>query len=197
MAYLSSKNVAYIFWHTSAHAKETVHVDSPNTFNAIDTTYAAVDRWHKENGWKGFGYHGLIRMDGSYQQGRKLNETGAQVYGLNSKSWGLCFSGHGDYQNFTLAQYVTGIQKTREMQRMVVNDCGAVPRLLGHGPGVRTLYKEGVLTRRFWTSKSCPGNLVKMDIVRQVMDELPNLHIELSKDEVTKAAQKILLMSLA
>lgn len=71
-----------------------------------------IDRWHRGNGWRGFGYHGLIDRDGSAATGRALSEQGAHIKGHNETSIGFCLvGGHGSAvsdafdENFTTEQY--------------------------------------------------------------------------------------------
>jgi hypothetical protein len=80
-----------------------------------------IDKWHKERGWSGIGYHyvilnGKIRpnfyldsLNGSIEVGRYFdgdnwlskNETGAHALGYNDKSIGICLIG---IKSFTYAQ---------------------------------------------------------------------------------------------
>lgn len=53
-----------------------------------------VDRWHKEKGWDGIGYHWFIRRDGQIEPGRTEDKVGAHCEGENSHSIGICV--HGD-----------------------------------------------------------------------------------------------------
>lgn len=48
-----------------------------------------VDRWHRENGWKGIGYHFVVMPDGSIALGRSVYEAGAHTIGQNSGSVGI------------------------------------------------------------------------------------------------------------
>jgi len=52
-----------------------------------------IDRWHKDRGWRGIGYHYVIDRDGSIATGRHLNTTGAHVKGHNTGSVGICLIG--------------------------------------------------------------------------------------------------------
>ena len=54
-----------------------------------------IDRWHKEQGWSGIGYHFFVRKDGSIYRGRPLWAMGAHVTGKNDVSIGIC--AEGDY----------------------------------------------------------------------------------------------------
>ncbi len=57
---------------------------------------ADIDRWHREKGWAEIGYHFVIPLDGSIEQGRDLGEPGAHVSGHNAKTIGICLIGGTD-----------------------------------------------------------------------------------------------------
>ena len=52
-----------------------------------------IDGWHKDKGWKGIGYHFVVRRDGTVETGRPLSEVGAHVVGHNRYSIGICYEG--------------------------------------------------------------------------------------------------------
>ena len=52
-----------------------------------------IDRWHKERGWKGIGYHYVVRRDGTVEPGRPLTEAGAHCKYHNRHSIGVCYEG--------------------------------------------------------------------------------------------------------
>ncbi len=52
-----------------------------------------IDGWHKQKGWNGIGYHFVILIDGTIENGRSIETTGAHTRGYNSKSWGVCYIG--------------------------------------------------------------------------------------------------------
>ena len=52
-----------------------------------------INRWHKERGWSGIGYHYVIRRDGSIDIGRHATAIGAHAYGHNATSVGVCLIG--------------------------------------------------------------------------------------------------------
>lgn len=51
--------------------------------------FATINRWHVENGWSGFGYHGLFMTDGQYYGGRPFDKIGAHVIGHNQGTLGF------------------------------------------------------------------------------------------------------------
>lgn len=65
------------------------------TPDSLDSKFTAkdIDRWHKEKGWKGIGYHYYIRRTGLIEIGRGEKEIGAHTEGFNKDSLGICFEG--------------------------------------------------------------------------------------------------------
>lgn len=63
------------------------------TMEGQDWDVTDIDRWHKARGWRNCGYHYVIKLDGTIQQGRKESEIGAHVQGHNKYSIGICYIG--------------------------------------------------------------------------------------------------------
>lgn len=64
-------------------------------------TVQEIRSWHttkppKGNGWKDIGYHFVIGLDGSIEQGRPLDEIGAHTAGYNKDSIGIAYVGGVD-----------------------------------------------------------------------------------------------------
>lgn len=57
---------------------------------------ADIDRWHRERGFDGIGYHYVVYIDGSVHEGRPLNKVGAHCKGHNIHSIGICYIGGVD-----------------------------------------------------------------------------------------------------
>jgi len=72
-----------------------------------------IDKWHKQRGWKGIGYHYVIcngylsyrawaqnrynvKHDGLIQTGRPVERVGAHCKGKNRTSIGICIIGNFD-----------------------------------------------------------------------------------------------------
>ena len=58
-----------------------------------DFTVQDIDRWHRQRGWRGIGYHYVIYRDGSVHAGRSLQIVGAHCKGHNAMSIGICYIG--------------------------------------------------------------------------------------------------------
>lgn len=54
---------------------------------------ADVDRWHRQRGWAGIGYHFLVQPDGAIEVGRPLEKPGAHCRGHNRHSVGIAYVG--------------------------------------------------------------------------------------------------------
>jgi N-acetylmuramoyl-L-alanine amidase len=55
-----------------------------------------IDSWHKQRGWTQIGYHYVVQLDGTINQGRPLNISGAHVKGHNKYSIGITYVGGCD-----------------------------------------------------------------------------------------------------
>lgn len=61
-----------------------------------NVSVADIDRWHRERGFDGIGYHYVVYIDGSVHEGRPLNKVGAHCKGHNVHSIGICYIGGVD-----------------------------------------------------------------------------------------------------
>ena len=69
-----------------------------------------IDRWHRQKGWNGCGYHYVVRRDGTIETGRPLEMVGAHCVHHNQHSIGVCYEGGLDADGLT-ADTRTKIQK--------------------------------------------------------------------------------------
>lgn len=58
-----------------------------------NVTVEEIDKWHKQLGWKGIGYHYIIYLDGTIHKGRDEEKVGAHCAGYNANSIGICYVG--------------------------------------------------------------------------------------------------------
>lgn len=116
------------------------------------TTKEEITRWHKERGFSSFGYHYYILKDGTVQKGREDNVMGAHCRndGMNRKSLGICFEGHGNFEPWTKEQRAS----FEDLYKDLREEFGIpVSKVIGHRE------VRGV-------AKDCPGTLIDMDKVR-------------------------------
>lgn len=133
----------YVVIHTAAHG---------DARHNHDTSAAQIDNWHRARGWRGIGYHYVVRLDGRIETGRPEAQSGAHCRQLrmNYRSLGVCFSGHGDFHAHTPNQREAGLRLVRgiiERYRIPAE------HVIGH--------------REAGANKTCPGVLVDMDGFRR------------------------------
>lgn len=79
-------------------------VHCADTPASMDIGVQEIDRWHKERGWLGIGYHFVIRRDGTVETGRPTEKLGAHARGHNGDTIAICLVGGKGGFNFTIAQ---------------------------------------------------------------------------------------------
>ena len=75
------RKISLVIVHCSANKEGS-------TFRMAD-----IDRYHRSLGWIGCGYHYVIPTDGTIEQGRPEEMTGAHCKNHNSHSIGVCYIG--------------------------------------------------------------------------------------------------------
>ena len=63
------------------------------TTEGKDFSVEDIDRWHRQRGFNGIGYHFVIYRDGSIHAGRSKRQIGAHCKGHNTISLGICYVG--------------------------------------------------------------------------------------------------------
>lgn len=77
--------------------------------------------WHVNgNNWSDVGYHFIIKLDGTIQDGRPIKKIGAHVKGKNRSSIGICYIGgmNRDMTNWE----DTRTKKQKESLLLLIND---------------------------------------------------------------------------
>lgn len=104
-----------------------------------DFDAADIDRWHKQKGWAGIGYHYVVKLDGTVEMGRPLEKAGAHVAGYNANSVGIVYIGGVAKDGKTAKDTRTPAQKTA-LRTIVAEMRRRFPeaKVLGHRdfPGV-------------------------------------------------------------
>ena len=76
---------------------DKIVVHCSDTPTGRDDRAADIHRWHQDRNWDGIGYHYVIPIDGSVENGRPEYWKGAHVGAHNSNSVGICLIGCGEY----------------------------------------------------------------------------------------------------
>ena len=123
------------------------HVGNTNR----DVSAAEIDRWHKNNGWSGIGYHFVIRKDGTIERGRPMDMLGAHCYEHNWHTVGVNIVGSFDDNEPEPAQMASAAKLL-----------AALCRYYGLEPNRSTIRGH-----REFNATACPGQLL--------YDKLPRL----------------------
>ncbi|MDB0601078.1 N-acetylmuramoyl-L-alanine amidase [Tenacibaculum maritimum] len=133
--------------HIVVHCSATIERQS---FTAKD-----IDRWHKQRGWKGNGYHYVIGLNGAVEKGRPDWQIGAHVKGYNRHSIGVVYIG-GLAKNLAPKDTRTHAQKYA-LQTLLKNLKQKYPfaKIVGHRDFSKDLNGNGVI-EPFEFQKACP-----------------------------------------
>ncbi len=69
-----------------------------------DIGRAEIERWHRQRGFLGIGYHYVIRRNGVVEVGRPEDTIGAHVQGHNRTTLGICMVGGVNANDITKAE---------------------------------------------------------------------------------------------
>lgn len=91
-----------------------------------------IEQWHKLRGFKEIGYHYVIHLDGTVEQGRSIHVQGAGVRGFNKNNMHICYVGGVD-KDFLPKDTRTDAQK-EALGQMLVTTRHSFPnaKILGH-----------------------------------------------------------------
>ena len=134
--------INYIILHCSA-------TEAGSNFDVTD-----IDRWHKQKGWAGVGYHYVITEKGILQQGRPLETEGAHCLHHNADSIGICYIGGLRFGN----PIDTRTPAQRAQVEIIVRQLlqrFPYAKVCGHRDLSPDLNGDGKITPNEWT-KQCP-----------------------------------------
>lgn len=137
-------------------AIHTIVVHCSATKEGVWVDAADIDEWHKARGWSMIGYHRVIRLDGSVEQGRPYTRRGAHVRGNNVNTLGFCMVGgldaEGESKNtFTPEQYHALMAELVNIRQL----CPNIHTIKGHRDFSPDLNGDGLITPNEWI-KDCP-----------------------------------------
>lgn len=91
----------------------------------------SIRRFHVEdNKWNDIGYHYVITIDGTVQEGRPLNVVGSHTKGHNTNSIGICLVG-GEYDSNHNKFYEVQFNSLRKLLRELFDKYDVLP-VYGH-----------------------------------------------------------------
>jgi N-acetyl-anhydromuramyl-L-alanine amidase AmpD len=138
-------------WNGTLSKRASTEYIALHHAEAVSCTAEDIDRWHKENGWAGIGYHFFVRKNGKIYRGRPLDSLGAHVQGKNNVSVGVC--AEGDYHN-----------KDKEMPQAQKK---SIKELIAYLKGIYP--SAAIVGHGEIGSSSCPGQYYPLDEMKNYM----------------------------
>lgn len=115
-----------------------------------------IRAWHKQRGFNDVGYHKVIKLDGSIQDGRGIDVMGAHVSGFNANSIGICYVGgldaSGKAKDTRTPEQKVSLQKLVDAFKVLF----PTARVVGHRDLSPDLNGDGKISR-FEFLKECPS----------------------------------------
>lgn len=134
---------------------DSVIVHCSATKAGQDFTAEDIDRWHRERGFKGIGYHYIVCLNGKIEKGRDILLPGAHCKGWNERSIGICYIGGLD-ENGHPADTRTNAQKRVLFQLIMdLQKEYDILQVLGHRDTSPDLNGDGIIETYEYV-KSCP-----------------------------------------
>lgn len=137
-----------------------VHCTATREGRPIDAK--TIDKWHRQRGFAGIGYHYVVKLDGSVELGRPLAKPGAHVRGHNRYTVGVVYVGGLSYE---LAPKDTRTPEQKEALRSLLRELKERfpnAEICGHRDFSPDLNHNGII-EPFEFVKACPCFDVKVE----------------------------------
>ena len=138
MAYQHLDEIHSIIIHCSA-TRDGVWVDATE-----------IDQWHRDRGWSMIGYHRVIRLDGSVEQGRPYTRRGAHVSGNNQNTIGICMIGGLDSNDKPKNTFTDEQFNTLMTEIINIRTFCNISQVKGHRDYSPDLNGDGLITPDEW-----------------------------------------------
>ncbi|MEO0339503.1 MAG: peptidoglycan recognition family protein, partial [Bacteroidota bacterium] len=110
----------------------------------------AYSDYHVEhNDWPGIGYHYVVEKDGQVKQTNSLDLVSYHVSGQNTRSIGICMTGHYDKQEPPAIQ----LENTARLIAFLQDQFDKIDQIEGH---------------RAYANKSCPGDNIDVEQLKRI-----------------------------
>lgn len=115
------------------------------TAEGKDYSVETIRKWHLKRGWRDIGYHFLVQRDGTVDEGRPIEQSGAHTKGHNWDSIGI--------------SYVGGVEAKKKDGKWIAKDTRTDEQkeaLLDLICQLHDTYGGVVYGHRNFSKKSCP-----------------------------------------
>ena len=140
---------------------DTIIVHCSATPEGVDISAATIKQWHTTpiemggRGWSDIGYHYVIRLDGTIEQGRTEKICGAHCRGHNATSIGICYVGGLDGKKQAKDTRTDGQKKSLRSLIEHLKLHYPIIVIAGHRDFSPDLNGDGIIDKSEWM-KECP-----------------------------------------
>ena len=113
-----------------------------------DISAAVIDRWHRDRGWSGIGYHYVVSLNGNIEYGRPIDKQGAHVKDHNKGSIGSCYIGGVESERGSNGKWIAKDTRTLEQKESLLH---VLKTLMAMFP-LATIYSHNE-----FANKACPS----------------------------------------
>lgn len=150
----------YIKKHSNSRPMHTIVIHCSATKEGVAYDREDIKKWHLARGFKDVGYHFVVKLDGTIELGRPLNQVGAHVSGGNTGTIGICYIGGLD-ANGKAKDTRTNAQKESLLKLItLLKENITIKAIKGHRDYSKDLNGNGIIEKHEYI-KMCPCFEVK------------------------------------
>lgn len=160
-------------WNGGLSARSDTKYIALHHAAAVKCSAIDVDRWHKQNGWSGIGYHYFVCKDGTIYRGRPEWALGAHVQGMNNCSLGICAEGNYDTEDsMPNDQYNAVLDLIRDILSRYPNAVVAGHREIGSSDCPGKYYPLESIKRKIKSESECDLNMTQYNELKQSISSI-------------------------
>lgn len=114
-----------------------------------------IRRMHKAQGWSDIGYHYVVRLDGTVENGRDVDVIGAHVSGYNAHSIGVVYVGGLDNQGKAKDTRTENQKHALRQLLLDLRELYSNAKISGHRDFSPDKNHDGIISPDEWI-KECP-----------------------------------------
>lgn len=136
---------------------DTIVVHCTATPEGKEYSLATIRGWHLKLGWSDIGYHFIVHLDGTIEEGRPIERIGSHVAGHNKDTVAISYIGGVAKDGKTAKDTRTSAQKVALEAKIaeLIKRIPTVKFVKGHRDFSPDLNGDGKITAREWL-KACP-----------------------------------------
>ena len=91
------------------------------TAEGKDYSVETIRKWHLKRGWRDIGYHFLVQRDGTVDEGRPIEQSGAHTLNENWDSIGIAYVGGVEAERGKNGKWIAKDTRTDEQKEALLD----------------------------------------------------------------------------